>query len=138
MNQKALDLGLLNTHFSNPIGLDERNNYSSATDIANLGIFLYHSEFIKEAAKISHLQVSSTSGNIKHKLESTNELLDSFLDIRGLKTGKTASAGLCLVAIAANKEGKEIITVVLNSPARFQESKILIDWVFRAYKWNNQ
>lgn len=136
MNQKSLDLGLLNTHFSNPIGLDEKNNYSSASDIATLGIFLYHSDFIKEAAIIKSLQVSSTSEKIKHKLESTNDLLDSFLDIRGLKTGKTASAGLCLVAIAANKEGKEIITVVLNSPARFQESKILIDWIFRAYKWN--
>lgn len=135
MNRKGKDLGLLNTHFSNPIGLDQSNNYSSAYDIAHLTNYLYHNKFIKKAAKIKNLEVSSTSGSYTHKLESTNQLLDSYLKINGLKTGKTDAAGLCLVAIAENDKGHEIITVVLDSPARFEESKILIDWVFRAYQW---
>ena len=135
MNNRALELGMVNTHYQNPIGLDSLNNYSSAYDVAKLADFIYHNSFISEAAQIKNLSVKSTNGSYVHKLESTNELLGSYLHIKGLKTGKTDAAGLCLVSVAENDEGHEIITVVLNSPARFKESKILIDWVFRAFKW---
>ena len=135
MNTRAQELSLVNTHFSNPMGLDKANNYSSAYDLAKLGSFIYKNKFIKESAIIKNLDVQSVSGSYTHKLESTNDLLDSYLKIKGLKTGSTDGAGLCLVAIAENDQGHEVITVLLNSPARFEESKILLDWVFRAYKW---
>jgi serine-type D-Ala-D-Ala carboxypeptidase (penicillin-binding protein 5/6) len=135
MNTRAADLGLSNTSFSNPIGLDHPHNYSSVKDIVKLANFVYQNDFVKDTASIKKIEVKSTDGEIIHNLESTNELLDSYLNIKGLKTGKTDGAGLCLVSIAENKEGKDIITVVLNSPARFRESKILIDWTFRAYTW---
>ena len=135
MNKKAKELGMMNTNFSNPVGLDQPNNYSSAYDVAKLAAYLYHNKFVKKTAKIKELEVQSVSGDYKHKLETTNKLLHSYLKINGLKTGKTDAAGLCLVAIAENDQGHEIITVVLDSPARFEESKILIDWVFRAYNW---
>jgi len=135
MNTKARELGLLNTHFQNPIGFDSQNNYSSAVDIAKLARYAYQKEFIKNTATIKEMKVLSYDKTYTHELESTNELLDSYLNIKGLKTGKTALAGLCNVSIAENDQGNDIITVVLNSPARFTESKILIDWVFRAYIW---
>lgn len=138
MNNKAKDLGLTNTHFSNPVGLDDSDNYSSSRDIANLGKYLYHNPLIKKIAKIKNMDVRSVNGNYTHKLESTNKLLDSYLKINGLKTGTTDDAGRCLIAVAENKDGHEIVTVVLNSPDRFGESKILIDWVFRAFTWPNQ
>lgn len=138
MNNKAKDLGLTNTHFANPVGLDDDDNYSSSRDIANLGKYLYHNPIIKKIAKIKNIDVRSVGGNYTHKLESTNKLLDSYLKINGLKTGTTDDAGRCLIAIAENKDGHEIVTVVLNSPDRFGESKILIDWVFRAFTWPNQ
>ncbi|MCX6735293.1 MAG: D-alanyl-D-alanine carboxypeptidase [Candidatus Peregrinibacteria bacterium] len=138
MNNKAKELGLTNTHFSNPVGLDDSDNYSSSRDIANLGKYLYHNPHIKKIAKIKNMDVRSVSGNYTHKLESTNKLLDSYLKINGLKTGTTDDAGRCLIAIAENKDGHEIVTVVLNSTDRFGESKILIDWVFRAFTWPNQ
>lgn len=137
MNNKAKELGLTNTHFSNPVGLDDSDNYSSSRDIANLGKYLYHHPLIKKVAKIKNMDVKSVSGNYTHKLESTNKLLDSYLKINGLKTGTTDDAGRCLIAIAENKDGHEIVTVILNSPDRFGESKILIDWVFRAFTWHN-
>lgn len=136
MNNRAVELGLINTHFANPIGLDSKQNYSSALDIATLAQFIYHNKFIKKAAKIKELEVKSVSGKFTHKLTTTNDLLDSYLKIKGLKTGQTKDAGLCLVSIAENEKGNEIITIVLNSPSRFQETKILVDWVFRAYNWN--
>lgn len=137
MNKKATELQLLDSNFSNPIGLDNGDNYSSAYDVAKMAQYLYQNNFIKKAAKIKKMDVRSVSGNLTHKLESTNELLGSYLKINGLKTGTTDAAGACLVAIAENANGREIITVVLASPDRFQESKILIDWIFRAYKWQS-
>lgn len=135
MNKKALELGLINTHFQNPVGFDNRDNYSSALDLARLARYSYQKDFIKEAAVIKKKEIYAVDKAYKHELESTNELLDSYLKIKGLKTGKTDGAGLCNIAIAENDKGNDIITVVLGSPDRFQESKVLIDWAFRAYIW---
>jgi len=135
MNKRAVELGLINTNFANPTGFDDINNYSSTYDIAKLGKFIYNNKFIQESAKLKKTEVYSKSGKYTHYLENTNELLDSYLNVKGLKTGKTAKAGLCLSAIAENDKGNEILTVVLDSPARFTETKILMDWVFKAYKW---
>jgi len=135
MNKKALELGLLDTHFQNSIGYDSKNNYSSAFDVAKLARYAYQKDFIKDAAVLKEFEVKSTDGALIHPLKSTNELLDSYLNIKGLKTGHTEKAGLCMVGIAENDNGNDIITVVLNSPARFTETKVLIDWTFRAYIW---
>lgn len=136
MNLKAKELGLINTNFSNPVGLDSSNNYSSAYDVAKLGSEVYKYEFVRHAASLKELEVWSVNKNYSHKLTSTNELLDNeFYYVKGLKTGRTDGAGLCLITVAENESGNEIVTVVLNSPARFEESKILIDWVYRAFNW---
>ncbi len=135
MNKKALKLGLVNTHFANPVGLDDPNNYSSAYDVAKLAITVYEHKFIRHSAKMKELEVKSTDGQLVHKLTSTNELLNSYLNIKGLKTGRTDGAGLCLSTVAENNSENQIVTVILNSPDRFRETKILIDWVFRAYTW---
>lgn len=136
MNVKAIALGLQNTSYSNPIGLDQYNNYSSAYDIAQLGMHVYENQFVRHAAKLQTFSVTSADGGYTHKLESTNELLgNEFFNIKGLKTGSTEQAGLCFVAIAENDTSNEIITVVLDSPARFIETEILVDWIFRAYSW---
>jgi serine-type D-Ala-D-Ala carboxypeptidase (penicillin-binding protein 5/6) len=136
MNKKAVEMGLVNTNFTNPIGLDDANNYSSAYDISLLSKKIYENEFVQHAASLKELEVKSTDKIYTHKLESTNKLLENeFLHIKGLKTGSTPSAGQCLSAVAENETGNEIITIVLNSPDRFQETKVLVEWIFRAYNW---
>lgn len=135
MNKRASELGLENTHYSNPAGLDHPENYSSAYDLAKLANFIYNNKFIQNIAVIKETDVLSADGQYTHNLKTTNELLDSYLKVKGLKTGTTEGAGLCMVAVAENNEGHEIITVVLDSPARFKESTILIDWIFRSYTW---
>ena len=135
MNEHALELGLVNTHFATPHGLDHPNNYSSAYDVAKLGKYIYQYPFVKEAAQIEAIEVQSIDEKYKHKLKSTNDLLNSFINFKGLKTGRTDAAGLCLISVAENENKNEIITVVLGSPARFRETKILAEWIFRAYKW---
>jgi len=136
MNTKALTLGLLNTHYSNPAGLDDKNNYSSAYDLAKLSRYVYQKQFIKQAAGIKDTKVTSVEGAYTHNLTSTNDLLgNKYYKVKGLKTGTTDAAGLCLISIAENDKGNEILTIVLDSPARFTETKIIIDWIFRAYTW---
>ncbi|MCA9373643.1 D-alanyl-D-alanine carboxypeptidase [Candidatus Peregrinibacteria bacterium] len=145
MNKKATDLGLLSTRFTNPTGLDEdnpgddpehpRGNYSSAYDLALLGRYAYGKSFVRRAVSKKELEVASTNEAIQHKLTNTNELLGSYLKVLGLKTGTTDLAGECLITVIQNDQGNDILTVVLNSPSRFNETKLLADWTFRTYTW---
>ncbi len=135
MNQKALEIGLYDTHFTNPIGLDEKNNYSSAYDLTLLGRYVFKKNFIQKNAGIKETEITSTNGKIKHKLKTTNDLLGSYLKVLGLKTGTTDKAGQCLIAVIENEKGRNILTVLLDSPDRYQETKILTDWVFRTFTW---
>lgn len=134
MNQKAKKLGLKNTNFANPHGLDQDNHYSSAKDLALLAAYAMQDEKIADAVGTMQETVSSSDGNISHYLKNTNELLDSYLKIEGVKTGFTDHAGQVLIT-QSNKDGHRIVSVVMNSPDRFQESKILIDWAFGNYYW---
>lgn len=135
MNQKALELGLYDTHFTNPIGLDEEGNYSSAYDLTLLGRYAYSKAFIRQATVLKDREISSTNGRLVHKLKTTNDLLNSYLKVLGLKTGTTDQAGECLIAVIENDKGRDILTVTLGSPDRYKETKILADWVFRSYNW---
>jgi D-alanyl-D-alanine carboxypeptidase len=136
MNQKAEELGMHDTHFSNPIGLDEAGNYSSAYDLAILGRYAYQKSFIRHAVVIKEMNISSTNGKLTHDLKSTNDLLGSYLKVLGLKTGTTDLAGQCLIAIIENTKGNDILTVVLDSPSRYDETKLLADWIFRTFNWS--
>lgn len=136
MNQKAEELELINTHFSNPNGLEDFDNYSSAAEIAKIAKIAFELEEIQEIVSQEETIVYDENGIYIHNLQTTNELLNNdFYDVIGLKTGTTDLAGLCFAAISENENGNRIITVVLNSPDRFQETKILVDWIFRAYQW---
>ncbi len=159
MNEKSRTIGMLNSHFINPIGLDEDENYTEETENSNeqpltaeqelanktnvataydLGVlakYAYGKNFIKQAASTKELEVSSTDGALVHKLKNTNELLGSYLHVIGLKTGTTDLAGQCLITIIEQPNGEKILTIMLNSPDRFTETKILADWVTRNYNW---
>ncbi|MBI4994913.1 D-alanyl-D-alanine carboxypeptidase [Candidatus Peregrinibacteria bacterium] len=136
MNEKARHLGLKNTHFSNAKGFDEKSNYSTAYDIMLFSREALNYPFIKSTVSIKNTQVASSNGKIKHALESTNELLENpYFKVIGLKTGRTPAAGESFVALAEIENGRQILTAVLDSPDRFKETKILIDWIVRNYKF---
>jgi len=132
MNKKAKELGLVNTHFSNPDGLDEPGNYSSALDIEKIFSYLinkYPEAF--EILKTKNMMVYSADGKTEHRLKNTNELLGKASEVVAGKTGYTDEAGGSLILLAENN----IITVVLGSPDRFSESEKLIQWLKEAYIW---
>ncbi|MFH0838004.1 MAG: D-alanyl-D-alanine carboxypeptidase family protein [Patescibacteria group bacterium] len=135
MNTRAKELNLIHTHFMNPIGLDEDGHYSSAYDLAILTKYALHFPDFRNIVKMDKARISSVNGKIFHSFESTNYLLNSYLDIQGVKTGTTDGAGQSLINLARNEQGHEVIAVILNSPARFQENKSMIDWAFRSYSW---
>ena len=135
MNLRARDLGLADTHFINPIGLDAEGHYSSAYDLAILTQYALRFPDFRRIVNTSVATVTSLDGKISHEMHNTNQLLNSYLDIRGVKTGTTDEAGESLINLAYHPDGHEVITVLLDSPDRFNESKILIDWAFRNFLW---
>lgn len=140
MNKKAKELGLLNTHFANPDGLDEDNNYSTAIDIAKIFGYLaksYPSVF--DILKTENMVVYSADGKITHKIKNTNALLGAVSEVKAGKTGYTDKAGGSLALLISGLrfgDKNNIITIVLGSSDRFGESEKLIQWLKEAYIWN--
>ena len=134
MNQKAATLGLTNTKFSNPVGFDGPENYSTVYDLANLGRYAYRNSFIRYVTSLSEKEIQSQRGT-KFKLVSTNLLLKRDTRFKGLKTGHTDEAGYSFVGVGEAKNLYPVLIVVLNSPNRFQESVDLLNWVEQHYEW---
>lgn len=140
MNAKAKQLGLFNTNFVDPVGLSD-NNLSTARDIARLAKTALKNEEIKKATMTEFYEFVTLDGRAK-KVESTDYLLGSDLDneilVQGGKTGYTDKAGYCFVGQFKNKDGHELISVILNSDSkndRFRQTKALVSWAFNGYHW---
>lgn len=134
MNEKAEALGMQNTHFEDCCGLtDSDGHYSSARDVAIMSrelitkypeVFQYTQIWMED---IEHRTPTSTS---TFTLSSTNKLLKQYEWATGLKTGSTSKALYCLSA-TANKEGMELIAVVMAAPdpkTRFQDAITLLNY----------
>ena len=132
MNDKAKELGLNDTAYKNPHGLDEDGHYSTAKDIATLSRLVLKHPLTKTYSGI--WQDTIRDGTFE--LTNTNKLVHYYDGITGLKTGSTTNAGSCLSA-SAKREGMELIAVVLNSPTgemRFTDAKRLLDYGFANYQ----
>lgn len=134
MNEKAKVLNLGDTNFVNPIGLDADGHYSTSYDLAILTKYALRFPAFRYIVKQRSATIKSTDGRLSHSFETTNYLLGSYLNVLGVKTGTTDAAGASLINLA-NENGHEVISVLLNSPNRFQENKSLIDWTYRTYDW---
>ncbi|SDM20263.1 D-alanyl-D-alanine carboxypeptidase (penicillin-binding protein 5/6) [Paenibacillus jilunlii] len=135
MNQKAGELGLKDTHFSNCNGLPAENHYSSAHDIAVISKeLLKHEQIIKYTGSYQdYLRKDSTK---PFWLVNTNKLVRFYTGADGLKTGYTAEAKFCLSATAA-RDGLRAIAVVLGEPntkTRNSEVSGMFDYLFSQYK----
>jgi D-alanyl-D-alanine carboxypeptidase (penicillin-binding protein 5/6) len=135
MNDKAAEIGLRHTNFVNPVGFDNPNQYSTVDDLAILARLTYKNPLVKQFAPITKTTATAVNGSQSHDLDTTNDLLSSYLKVWGLKTGTTDLAGQCLISIVESPTGQKILNIVLNSPARFTESKILSQWIFDNYQW---
>jgi len=134
MNFMAQKLGLQNTHFKNPAGFDDPEQYSTAEDLLTLTYeFLRNSKFA-DIVQTQLEQVASTDGVHTHDLRTSNRLLEKN-NILGVKTGYTEGAKGNLILLASDDSNNQIITVVLGSENREDDSMSLVDWVFKSYEY---
>lgn len=130
MNQKAEELGLKNSHFLDPAGLDDENNFASAQDLAIIAKHILKYPFIRQIVSIKETNITSTDGLITHKLKNTNLLLDSFLGAEGLKTGTTDLAGECLITLLKIKQN-DVLIILLGSEDRYLDTKTIYNHLNR-------
>lgn len=136
MNEKAKELNLENTHFSNPVGFDspEGNHLSSAYDLYKLTISALKKPIIKDA--VSKNTYTLQTGLIKRNVYSTNELLSQIRGSVGVKTGTTSEAGQVLIYEYNPDVDTNILIVVMGSMDRFLETKEILNWALTSYKFN--
>jgi D-alanyl-D-alanine carboxypeptidase (penicillin-binding protein 5/6) len=135
MNARAEELGLENTSYANPIGLDDPANYSSARDLAELTrLLLARPRF----ARIVDMPVAElASGAVGRVIDNRNPLVASTPWVTGVKTGHTLGAGYVLVGSASGRGGAEVISVVLGEPseaARDADTLELLTWGLKQFK----
>jgi D-alanyl-D-alanine carboxypeptidase (penicillin-binding protein 5/6) len=134
MNDKAQVLKLKQTNFSNPAGLDSTENYSTAHDLSIITQEFLKYALLERIVATAGLDVSSVDGQIVHKLKTSNKLLLTNSDVVGVKTGFTTGAQGNLI-LKIDENGIEVLTIVLNTPIREDDTQKLIDWVFQSYDW---
>lgn len=134
MNEKAESLGMQNTHFKDCCGLtDSDDHYSSAKDVAIMSrelITKYPEVFDYTTIWMEDIEHVTAQGTSTFTLSSTNKLLKQYEWTTGLKTGSTSKALYCLSA-TANKDGMELIAVVMAAPdpkTRFQDAMSLLSY----------
>jgi D-alanyl-D-alanine carboxypeptidase (penicillin-binding protein 5/6) len=134
MNKRAQELGLTNTHFANPVGLDSPGNYSSAADLAKLTTALQRFPFFREV--VDSPTVTLKTGARPRTFANRNQLVRRIGWITGVKTGHTQAAGWVLVG-SGKRRGITLISVVLGTPseaARNNDTYRLLQYGFGQYR----
>lgn len=141
MNEKAKELGLRDSNFCTPSGLEiegkESECYSSAYDIARIAAYATKYELIWDIMRLpTNTIITSTDGRLSHDILNTDIILDQVPNCLGAKTGFTPLAGHSLLMAATDPTKKhKIIAVVLDDPYRWQDIQKMISWAFASHEW---
>ncbi len=125
MNEKAEELGLVDTHFSNPHGLDDEDHYTTARELAIIAKEALSYDILKEISstyKKSFITEDRSRTYVNH-----NKLLHKYDGAIGLKTGYTKKCGRCLVG-AAERDGLSFITVTIDAPSDWNDHALMLDF----------
>ena len=134
MNDEAKKTGLTNTAFVDPVGLSSCNQ-STTSEIAELTKFAMSFPLLMEILKTPEATVTSIDKKFIHKITSTNKLLGKIPQLIGGKTGYTDEAGGCMMALYKISDNNYLITVILGSSERENDTEKLITWSKKAYLW---
>ena len=131
MNQKAQQLGLSDTHFVTPSGLDDNTDehYSTAQDMAKLTRYAMHNSTFREICSAKKVKLCFGDPPYERWLYNTNKLLSSCHGVIGVKTGFTDKAGRCLVS-CCERNGARLICVTLGDRNDWQDHSMLYDHCF--------
>lgn len=133
MNEKAAELGLENTHFDNPHGLDGKTHYTSAYDLAMITRYALENETFRKIVSTKRKFVPMESGSAERLFVNHNRLLSSYNDIIGVKTGFTKKCGRTLVS-AAKKDDVTLICVTLDDGNDWRDHRSMLDLGFSLYE----
>jgi len=127
MNRRAKTLRMYSSSFSNPAGIDDPLNYSTAHDIAILSSVVRKYPQVLDIVNIGKdtINWSSSEGLVSKEIMTTNQLYGTNKYMKGLKTGITDLAGQCFVGYFVYPSGNELITVIINSQDRFGETVLI-------------
>lgn len=132
MNQRAAELGMSNTHFMNPHGLDTPGHYSSARDMLIVGRQAMSMPVFADVVRSKVMVFPDAPDGTSRTATNTNRILNTYEGSIGVKTGETPQAGLTYVG-AAERHGRRLFAVVLHSVgtrAHFADATALFDWAF--------
>lgn len=130
MNERAKKMGAENSHFKNPSGLPDDEHYTTAYDLCTIACYAMKNETFKAV-------VSTTNYIGKYKnFVNKNKILYKYESANGIKTGYTLKAGRCLVS-SAEKNGMDIVCVVLNCPEMYERSIGIFETCFKKFKLIN-
>lgn len=133
MNAKAKEIGMDNTNFVTPSGLDDKNHYSTAYDMALLGRYAVNDPVFRSVCSLKKVTLSYGNPPYKRTLYNHNRLLESYKYALGIKTGFTKKSGRCLVSYA-EKDGTGLVAVTLNAPNDWNDHKLMLDYGFSRLK----
>jgi D-alanyl-D-alanine carboxypeptidase (penicillin-binding protein 5/6) len=134
MNQKAIQLNLNQTHFSNPTGMDDYAQTTTCFDLSLLAReFLTH-DFLKEQVQKQQTVITDVSGQSNYRLYNTNQFLPTYSQIQGIKTGTTPLAGEVLVTLWV-EQNHPVLIIVMHSTDRYADTQAIISWLQQAVSW---
>ncbi len=129
MNARAKQIGMDNTNFVTPSGLDDEEHYSTAYDMALLGCEAIKNPLFKKICSTQKASVYYGNPPYKRTLSNHNRLLKSYEGAIGMKTGFTKKSGRCLVS-CAERDGVTLVAVTLSAPDDWQDHKKMLDYGF--------
>jgi D-alanyl-D-alanine carboxypeptidase (penicillin-binding protein 5/6) len=129
MNRRAQELGLAQTHFVNPHGLDAEGHVSSAADLLRLTLELWRYPIFRSMVGTARVQWNGRD------LFTTNEMLLSYDGTTGVKTGTTDNAGECLI-VSIERDGHTVLMVIMGSNSRYEDARTLYEGFRATYTWD--
>ena len=138
MNNKAISLGCKNTNFTNPHGLPDDNHYTCAYDLGRISCEAIKNPIVKEIVSAKSAKINNDGYDYPRFLKNKNKVLTIFNynGANGIKTGFTKKAGRCFVG-SAQRNGMQLVVVLLNCGPMFEESMKLMDVFFSEYEMKN-
>ena len=133
MNNKAQEIGAAGTHFVTPNGLHDEAHYTTAKDLAKIACYAMQNETFCDVVATTSKDLPADEDSPARYLRSKNKILYLYEGGNGIKTGYTKAAGKCLVA-GAQREGMQLVSVVLNDYDMFEDSMELLDYGFANYQ----
>lgn len=132
MNEKARELGMNNTNFTNPHGLHDPRHYTTARDLLTLSRYALQNPSFRSIVSQREITIAPTNKSALRRYRNRNKLLEFYPGCDGVKTGYTVPAGKCLVA-SATRNGWQLIAIVLGSQNHFADCATLLDYGFNNF-----